>query len=411
MKKVTSILIMLVSVLTMWGQEVEFKHEDAVKQVAQLKNFQPTILEQARASSKINDADKAQAEDILNDTFQKLDAVLSVYSQIEQDPQLKFEAQNIIVDFIKNYETAILDDKRQNIKVSTRNFINVAEEASPKFDAFYTKAREYINSHPSESIDETPALDSTEQKEKEQYEYYSEPEYPSSRHITTPNSGFFVLVWVPVLIGIVSGILSIIALVKVSEVHKRINHRKSDLLEAERRINEKISEIKSSKVINTSPASNAWKPNPSSNPPQFNASQNCHEENLPPVIAVTRKKNEQRPKVEKRKATTSLYATIKAQSSFAEFFKVTQENSGDKVFMLTLANPDVDVAEFTIVPDMSPDFMKSVIVDRDTYLPALFCEKSIESANPTRIEVCSVGRAKKVNEKWQVEERMSIRLV
>lgn len=124
-----------------------------------------------------------------------------------------------------------------------------------------------------------------------------------------------------------------------------------------------------------------------------------------------REETVQKAKVVERPTISYLYATIKAQSPYAEFFKVASENSGDKVFMLTLANPEADVAEFTIAPNMSPDFMKSVIIDRDTYLPSLFCEKSIDSSNPTRIEVNSVGRAKKVDGKWQVQERMIIRLV
>ena len=60
---------------------------------------------------------------------------------------------------------------------------------------------------------------------------------------------------------------------------------------------------------------------------------------------------------------------------------------------------------------MAQDFMKSVINNRETYLPNVFCEKSIDSHHPTNIEVISQGVAKKVDGKWQVQHRMSIRLV
>ena len=79
--------------------------------------------------------------------------------------------------------------------------------------------------------------------------------------------------------------------------------------------------------------------------------------------------------------------------------------------MLTLARPEDNVADYTISPDMSSDFMKSIIIDRDTYLPPVFCEKTVETQNPSTIKVLSKGRAEKIGGRWQVKERMSIRLV
>ena len=106
-----------------------------------------------------------------------------------------------------------------------------------------------------------------------------------------------------------------------------------------------------------------------------------------------------------------LFATAKAGSSYPEFYNVSRDKTLYKVYMLMLKNEEDEIAEFTIVPDMTPDFMKSVIDDRETHLPPIFCERSIDAQNPTRIEVVSTGIAKKEGGKWTVQERMKIKLV
>lgn len=397
MRKVTSILIMFVSVLTMWGQSTEFTYENASDAIKKLKDAQPTIIQQANASSRIISTDKANAESLLTATFKKLDNVMSVYKQIESDQQLNHEAQQIIVDFLKAYRAAILDDKKENIQVSTRSFMTVAENSSPKFDEFYNKAQKYIESHPS-----TPEV----KKDTDVQDFRDGNNVEGSKSNGTISdslkngSVLSILTWMALAIGMLSLLFSVLALVRINHEHHQINKRKQEIEDAERRINQKINELKPSSFRGTTS---------SSVPPQLPLPQQKKVQN--PVTAVHREDNTQRLKVVERPTISYLYATIKAQSPYAEFFKVTNENSGDKVFILTLANPESDVAEFTIAPNMSPDFMKSVIIDRDTYLPSLFCEKIIDSSNPTRIEVNSVGRAKKVEGKWQVQERMAIRLV
>lgn len=397
MRKVTSILIMFVSVLTMWGQSTEFTYENASDAIKKLKDAQPTIIQQANASSRIISTDKANAESLLTATFKKLDNVMSVYKQIESDQQLNHEAQQIIVDFLKAYRAAILDDKKENIQVSTRSFMTVAENSSPKFDEFYNKAQKYIESHPS-----TPEV----KKDTDVQDFRDGNNVEGSKSNGTISdsskngSVLSILTWMALAIGMLSLLFSVLALVRINHEHHQINKRKQEIEDAERRINQKINELKPSSFRGTTS---------SYVPPQLPLPQQKKVQN--PVTAVHREDNTQRLKVVERPTISYLYATIKAQSPYAEFFKVTNENSGDKVFMLTLPNPESDVAEFTIAPNMSPDFMKSVIIDRDTYLPSLFCEKIIDSSNPTRIEVNSVGRAKKVEGKWQVQERMAIRLV
>lgn len=402
MRKVISILIMLVSVLTMWGESTEFTYENAIDAIAKLKDAQPTIIEQANASTRISQTDKANAESLLTATFQKLENVLSVYKQVESDQQLNREAQQIIVEFINAYQSAILDDNKEHIKVSTRSFMAVAENSSPKFDEFYNKAKKYIESHPSASEVEEEGSEELGSGDGINLEVESQGNGAISETLKN-GSGSSILAWIAIAIGVLSLLLSLLALVRINREHHRINTRKKELEDVERRINQKLSELKPSSFRGTT--TSYVPPQPQYQPkPQTRRQQTI-------VTPVHREENVQRIKVDERPTMTYLYATIKAQSPYAEFFKVATENSGDKVFMLTLANPEADVAEFTIAPNMSPDFMKSVIVDRDTYLPSLFCEKSIDSSNPTRIEVNSVGRAKKIDGKWQVQERMIIRLV
>lgn len=402
MRKVTIILVMLVSVLTMWGQSTEFTYDKAIVAITKLKDAQPAIIEQANASNKINSTDKANAENLLTATFQKLEKVMSVYKQVESDPQLNHEAQQIVVEFLNAYQSAILDDKRENIKVSTRSFMTVAENSSTKFDEFYNKAQKYIESHPSAS--EVEQESSAEQDFDEGNNVEVEDQGNGTISETLKNgSTSSILACIALAIGMISLLMSIWALIRINHEHHRISTRKKELEDAERRINQKISELKPSSFRGTT--TSYVSPQPQYQPkPQTRRQQVI-------VTPVHREENVQRVKADERHTTTYLYATIKAQSPYAEFFKVAAENSGDKVFMLTLVNPEADVAEFTIAPNMSPDFMKSVIVDRDTYLPSLFCEKSIDSSNPTRIEVNSVGRAKKIDGKWQVQERMIIRLI
>lgn len=403
MRKVTSILIMLVSVLTMWGQNTEFTYEAASNYITQLKDAQPEIIQQANASPKIDSKDKKNAEGLLTATFQKLDKVMSVYKQIESNPQLKYKAQQIILEFINAFRSAILDDEQENIQVSTRRFMDVAENSSAKFGEFYSKAQKFIESHPSASGVKTDGS-------KAQDNGIGNSEKVGSQDTgTTPEtikngSASSLIAWIAFGIGILSLLLSVLALIKINDEHRRISKRKYELEEAERRINQKINEIKPSSFRGATSSyapTQQYVPQPKPQPRKAQT----------PVKPVYREENAQREKVVERPTISYLYATIKAQSPYAEFFKVASENSGDKVFRLTLDNPEADVAEFTIAPNMTPDFMKSVIVDRDTYLPSLFCEKSIVSSNPTRIEVNSVGRAKKVDGKWQVQERMIIRLV
>lgn len=398
MRKVSILLLSFISALMVWGQsERQFELESVKDLVNQLKQQQSLVVEQANAS-RISSVDKANADSILTNVFASLDNVLGVYNDIKEDSSLELEAQTIIDEFLKDYQKAILSDDKKSIQISTRNFLKAAESSSPKLDAFYQKAQEYIAQHPKES--------KAEDKDDKEGEDNGSSEKPSadSQSIkeSTPIS---IWDWITMGLGIIGVLLGGYAIICINVAHKRITARRKEIAELETRLMQRISEIKPSSY--RGPAANSYVPQHQYTPkPQVKRKE--------PVAVPQPRYDEpkpQQPIVEQRPTISNLFATIKAGSPLAEFFKVSTENSGDKVFMLTLSNPEAEVADFTIVPNMAPDFMKSVIVDRDTYLPAIFCEKSIDSQNPSRIEVLSQGRAKKVDGKWQVQERMSIRLV
>lgn len=106
-----------------------------------------------------------------------------------------------------------------------------------------------------------------------------------------------------------------------------------------------------------------------------------------------------------------LYATLKAGAVVPEFFKISPEASSDKIFVLTLPNADSDTATFSIATaTLSPAQLRETIENRDTYLPNTFCETRNIAPNPTSIEVLSPGKAKKVDGKWMVADRVVINL-
>lgn len=398
MRKLTILLLLLVSFLNALGEPDGFTYENAVKAITQLKNKKPIVLEQANNSKQIQQNDKDKAESILTSTFEKLDKVMSIYNQIEEDPALKLEAQRLVGDFLDAYSNAILDNDKESIEVTTRRFITVAEEYTPKFDAFYDKAQEYIVTHPKEGCIKEETEESVENTD---VSLVAEERESNAKDSNSTSSLWIFISLISLIASLISMVMSVCALRRIKDEHVRIGKRKQKIEDVEKRLKNEIDNILKSNSYSRS--SSSYSP---PTPPLIREPRHP----LPPSEAGKDKQIEG-SKVNNSPSPSYLYASIKAQSPFAEFFKVANENSGDKVFMITLEHPDDVVAKFTIAPNMSPDFLKSIIVDRDTYLPLLFCEKSIDSSNPTEIKVVSDGSAKKVDGKWVVQERMSIRLV
>lgn len=400
MRKVVTMFFMLVSVLSSCGQ-TGFPYNDVRKDIDSLKNTIPQVVasaEKNKANSRsLKDVDIEDAKNKLDCFFANLDSVMSVHSNFEADTLLTLDGY--ILDFIEKYKKAIYNDPQTEIAIGSNRFIVIADSAS------------LVLKHYLSLLTPPPPSDVTGDNEPRIDEGQAE-------------SGFDnYLVWVALILALIGGFvsmcISIRALRRMKHVHKRIDAQLNEIIEVEKRINQKIEKLKlpdnegvsSSRQKPTKPSSHLRRQQSQLPKQSLRQSQQSPQQPLQPPTIIALGESEESQSADVASDRINLYATVKALSPYAEFFKVSDVNSGDKVFMLTLLRQEDEVAEFTIAPDMTPDFMKSVINDRDTYLPSLFCEKAIDSANPTRIEVGTPGRAKKVDGKWHVEERMILRLV
>lgn len=215
-----------------------------------------------------------------------------------------------------------------------------------------------------------------------------------------------ITIWILLAISSLGLIIAIISIVVISRINIEIKKRKEEIVKLEKL----VSNLKKDLLV----LSNRFKPNvaKSTNAPQTINLSESPVEKIKPVVVTDKKEQKQPPQpVQEKSSVYYLFATAKAGSNYPEFYNVSRDKTLYKVYMLMLKNEEDEIAEFTIVPDMTPDFMKSVIDDRETHLPPIFCERSIDAQNPTRIEVVSTGIAKKEGGKWTVQERMKIKLV
>lgn len=215
-----------------------------------------------------------------------------------------------------------------------------------------------------------------------------------------------ITIWILLAISSLGLIIAIISIVVISRINIEIKKGKKEIVKLEKL----VSNLKKDLLA----LSNRFKPNvaKSTNAPQTINLSESPVEKIKPVVVTDKKEQKQPPQpVQEKSSVYYLFATAKAGSNYPEFYNVSRDKTLYKVYMLMLKNEEDEIAEFTIVPDMTPDFMKSVIDDRETHLPPIFCERSIDAQNPTRIEVVSTGIAKKEGSKWTVQERMKIKLV
>lgn len=429
MRKIITLIIMLAPVLSLWGQgnpyDSQFSSEelksdttvasnpsqllikiDAIRhKIDSLKALNVQVLEQCLDCTGISQEDKNNAAEILENTFNNLDSVLAVRDKMVKLNQNKykyliFEADTLTKGFINNYRKKISGSNGE-VLIQSARFLKIATNYSQLFEKFKEKANKKISEENANNEEE-----STVENINNGIPYWS--------------TGWIILA---IVIALISLGLNIFTLFKIEKKARDIKDNRLQIEELERTLTHKIKEIQGSSVQGLSYQSKPNKYAPTHGlytgiqqskkgrtgvPPIIKENPNVEKGNIKPTET---QHSGNKPVVHKQPEVTCLYATIKAQSPYAEFFKVTRENAGDKIFMLIQDKPDADTAEFTISDKMTPDFMKSVILDRDTYLPALFCEKAIVSANPTKIIVEIPGKAKKVDGKWMVQDRMTLRLV
>lgn len=405
---------MLAPVLSLWGQDNAFDYDKVVNAVNQLKRDQGEVVRQSKEAEHISAEYKAKADSVLTETFKCLDSLLNVYKQVEQDEELKTEIQTSIINFITEYRKAISHPSEKKINIGTNGFIIVAENYSAKFNELNKKAENYLLNNNAASA-EVKSKDSTKNADDRTGDYA----------LQKYNDKYILNWWIvlAIVIALISLGLNILTLIKIEKKARAIKDNRLQIEELERTLTHKIKGIQGSSAQDSSYQSKPNKYAPThglytgiqqskKGRPGFHQvikeNPNVEKGDIKPT-ETQHSGNKQT--VHKQPEVTYLYATIKAQSPLAEFVKVTGENAGDKIFMLKLDNPEADTAEFTISDMMTSDFMKSVILDRDTYLKVQFCDKAIVSANPTKIIVETPGKAKKVDGKWMVQDRMTLRLV
>ena len=215
-----------------------------------------------------------------------------------------------------------------------------------------------------------------------------------------------ITTWILLVISSLGFIIAVSSIVVIACINTKIKKRKEEIVKLEKL----VSSLKKDLLA----LSNRFKPNvaKSTNAPQTINLSESPVEKTKPVVVTDKKEQKQPPRpVQEKSSVYYLFATAKAGSNYPEFYKVSRDKGLDKVYMLTLKNEEDEIAEFTIDPDMTPNFMKSVIDDRNTHLPKNFCVIEHYGEDPTRIEVVSNGTAKKEGGKWMVEKPMTIKLV
>lgn len=391
MRKIASILIVLFSVLTMWGQN-KFTYKSATEYKNYLDSCQNEVISQAESKGLIS-SDDNETRLLWGTTFKNLQGVLDEYNST-QDEELKLWATEIAYDFFDSFEKAIFDKKRTKIYIDSNNFVSVLEQSSKTFEEFNDSVKS-LKANLNETNQSTYSV-------IDNASHYSKTD----------------LFWFCFLFGLVviSLGLNIFLIFWVSRLDKRIDRRKQEIKDIGQSI--KINDKEKGKAEKTSayrgvPASSYVAPpilQPQLQPVNRNNHQSSTTTTSPKASTKTSPENKT-PNGKDSSKLIHLYGVAKTNSSFPEFYKVSEDESVDKAFVLVMENKEDNTAEYSISPIMSADFKKSVIQDRETFLPLLFCEKTIESSTPTSIEVVSKGKAHKVDGKWQVRERMVIRLV
>lgn len=368
--------MMFMSVLTLWGQTANDPLE------AQLKGFKDSkdiILGQYKENVEqgINVDIIGKKMDYLFSMISEIDSVCyecskdSNYAKVYE--KIKPYKESLTKNFVKDYNVAIKNPSGEEIYIGSDNFYTVIETFIPKYELLEI----VLLSRP---------------KDKD---------YNVAQTNNTP-----IALWILSAIGSLGFIITIFLLVVISRIKSRIDERKYEIGELEKKVLKQKEELL---VLINRPQPEADKSIKKTKIPNIYESPI---EKTKPVVVTDKKEQKQSPQpVQEKSSVYYLFATAKAGSSYPEFYNVSRDKTLYKVYMLMLKNEEDEIAEFTIVPDMTPDFMKSVIDDRETHLPPIFCERSIDAQNPTRIEVVSTGIAKKEGGKWTVQERMKIKLV
>lgn len=381
--------MMFMSVLTLWG-ETETSNNKQKKwdemsiddKLVFLKNSSRAILDAYSKTEK-----KEYEIDIIEKDMNHLFSMISEiddscknwfkdnnYTEVKEN--IKLCKESLKKYFVNDYSKVVLNNKQtEGISIQNGNFYNVIKTFIPEYELLKILL---LSTIPQDNKDDNVAK----------------------------TNNVPITLWILSAIGSFGFIITIFSLVEISRIKSRIDERKDEIGELEKKVLKQKEELL---VLINRPQPEADKSIKKTKIPNISESPIGKTK---PVVVTDKKEQKQLPQpVQEKSSVYYLFATAKAGSSYPEFYNVSRDKTLYKVYMLMLKNEEDEIAEFTIVPDMTPDFMKSVIDDRETHLPPIFCERSIDSQNPTRIEVVSTGVAKKECGKWMVQERMKIKLV
>lgn len=411
MRKAISFILLLITSLCIWGKTY---NKSSLKNTADtIQYFKDNKAEIVNQGVEAKKCTKEQADSILSNTFNNLDTIMIAYDKLADNQDLQKTCESVIKDFNNKYWKKIHDDTGQ-ISVTTKGFLIVAEKYG---EEFHKLIEDIKKSSPDifTSGDSYTTLILTEAAEGEEEE---------SEDVEDKDKKGFnesLLIFISLGIGLLGFCLGIAALIFLISIQKRVSRHGGKLATYKQELDlvkTELNNAKSSnaKVISTATiVSNNNKSYDRYKPQHNNSRHNSYNTNT--QFAGSRQQHVAVPpklpeKAAERSSETHLFATIKNDGKQMDFYKISNENPGDKPFMLTIAKPEDEVAEFTIAPNLPANFIQDIIQNREVYLPRTACEiSSAETASPTRIEVMSPGKAKKVSGTWMVQSPMSIRIL
>lgn len=442
---------MFMSVLFAWGQtEPDFDVENARATHQYFISNLPEVVAQAAIKGKAN---RNESFPVLSSVLDDERFILSSYDLIGDNKELSLQIAECINSFNSEFYTAIIgqnSDGDDIISIGSTKFLQVAKKYEEPLHEICEEIEEYIsngsenraNFRNNNRRDDNRQDRVVEEKQKPR-EDSSTADLNGKLNAHQDDNGSYTIAGFMLIILFIFGIggvtMGIIALMKAAKAERRAQKLSESFRENMTRIDLEIKELRPSNFRGTpSPRTifDAEKKEDKSKQSgtvndrfnrKYQQQTNYHHQqaNYQQQQAVPSQQTDntqtiseqtvvaQSPltKTEVRRAETYLFGNAKSgDSGDRVFYKVTRDNNGDKVFMLTLSNANDTDAEFKIAK-MSDDFLRAVLNNHETYLPPIFCEKQNISANPTNIQIVSPGHAKLIDGKWMMQDRIVINLV
>lgn len=409
MKKQVLILLAMLSLgLQAWSQVVYFFNNELINNVYDY--YAKNNLEEKFGISSIN-------------VYNKLD---SCYYAIKiWEEQNDAESMKFIEDFNNEFLQAVLNDKKTEIKITTRKFIEVCDKYILKYQNWYnnhSQSKEHHShtgsSRVSSTYDVVPPKD---------YEASSE-RYNFSSWIEITISLIVLLLIAGCFAGCFCSIRTLKR--KVKDVENRLSELKSnDKMSQQGNVQDRgrlkssdprsqatshinVSKASEKQPEKTSPVETQKALERKPNEPISNAGENKNEETNAGNHSLEKIQEAQPEKSQEVTSSTKTIYYIKKTSETETKFKVINNRNKDEVFQLSVDSPEATNGEISLTEKYWDDtFRGRVISNRSTYLSSNFCDVVPNAENPKNIIVTETGRARKIGEKeWEVISKLKITL-